>query len=180
MHDDDAIDPSEPEPEAADEELERVRALILQRRNRFIAAAMASIGATSDSAACSRVCLSLAMQASDSGAGAPPIGGGQAPAAGSGGSFAAAGSGRATAAAGSGWVIPVSTAGSGGACEVGAAGAGGQGPRAGSAGSAGAAGSLPIEPCSTNQPPPRVCLSAYAPPPDELVDAGLPDSGNEP
>jgi len=186
------------------EEIERIRQLILQRRNRFIAAALAGIGAAAE--ACDATGTpSTGPGAAVSAAGQPapkvpqvplggqsgprvcltivPLGGTRAngPAAGGAGSVAPPTSGAAAgAAAGSSGAF----AGAGGQAGT-AAGAGGQGGSAGTeAGSGGAVGfagkpsvclSAPIDTCpQPGKTPPCVCLSPPYP-----GDAGT-RNGSEP
>lgn len=57
-------------PRAAEDEVARARALILKRRNRFIAAAIAGLGATNSACTEPSVCLDMAVPASGEGGGA--------------------------------------------------------------------------------------------------------------
>src|SRR5690348_6738394 len=66
---DDPRDEGNDEQLTGESELERTRKLILERRNRFMAAALAGLGMTAGAEACTRasVCLSLAAQQAGSG-----------------------------------------------------------------------------------------------------------------
>jgi hypothetical protein len=149
--------PEAPEPDAAQqEELERVRALILQRRNRFIAAALAGIGAASQ--ACSE-------------SHGPPASSVLPPSAQDG---TAGGGGR----IGPNVCLSAPVPGTGG--YGGYTGVAGFGP-AGAGGAAGSAGmpppqvclSQPIDECWNGQPPPCVCLEPpFVPDDDAGVDDG--------
>jgi hypothetical protein len=70
MTDDRRDDGGSDEQAAFEDELERTRKLILERRNRFMAAALAGLGMTGGNACTSSsVCLSLAFDAGTAGAG---------------------------------------------------------------------------------------------------------------